>query len=130
MARVLGKKSSNGWKPRRTIAFISWGSEEYGLLGSREFVEDFAAKLSERAVAYINTDNVASGMLMGVSTTPPLYHKAVDAMRAAQSPYDNEQSYYDYMATFLAEDEGLPTVESTITVPGEAGAKELFSGFS
>lgn len=28
-----------GWRPRRTIVFCSWGSEEYGIIGSFEWVE-------------------------------------------------------------------------------------------
>lgn len=28
-----------GWKPRRTILFCSWDAEEYGLIGSNEWVE-------------------------------------------------------------------------------------------
>ena len=55
--RVLGKKvKDENWRPRRTIIFASWGAEEYGLMGSREFVEDFVAKLVHRAVVYLNTD--------------------------------------------------------------------------
>ncbi len=34
----------------------SWVAEEYGLIGSREFVEEFWPTLSDRAVAYLNTD--------------------------------------------------------------------------
>lgn len=28
-----------GWKPRRSIVFLSWGAEEYGLVGSTEWAE-------------------------------------------------------------------------------------------
>ena len=45
VARVLGEKKNAGWRPRRTILFLSWGAEEYGLMGSREFVEDFNYKM-------------------------------------------------------------------------------------
>ena len=55
--RVLGQKvKDENWRPRRTIIFASWGAEEYGLMGSREFVEDFVAKLGHRAVVYLNND--------------------------------------------------------------------------
>ena len=43
-------------KPKRTVIFCSWGSEEHGLMGSIEFVEEFLAVLKERAVLYINAD--------------------------------------------------------------------------
>jgi len=36
--------------------FGSWGSEEFGLLGSTEWTEDNVQLLTERAVSYINVD--------------------------------------------------------------------------
>ena len=45
VARILGEKLKTGWRPRRTIIFLSWGAEEFGLIGSREFVEDYRNKL-------------------------------------------------------------------------------------
>lgn len=38
-ARVLGELKKEGWRPRRTLVFCSWGAEEYGLIGSVEWVE-------------------------------------------------------------------------------------------
>ena len=35
VARVLGEKLKTGWRPRRTIIFLSWGAEEFGLTGLR-----------------------------------------------------------------------------------------------
>jgi N-acetylated-alpha-linked acidic dipeptidase len=56
-ARALGKLSSAGWKPRRTIIYAVWDGEEPGLLGSTEWAETHARELSQNAVAYINTDD-------------------------------------------------------------------------
>lgn len=64
--RVLGEKVHNeGWRPRRTIVFASWAAEEYGLMGSREFVEDFVAKLVHRAVVYLNVDICTGEGILG-----------------------------------------------------------------
>jgi len=30
---------SEKWRPRRSIIFCSWGAEEYGLIGSTEWIE-------------------------------------------------------------------------------------------
>jgi Zn-dependent M28 family amino/carboxypeptidase len=42
--------------PKRSIIFLSFGSEEHGLMGSEEFVEEFNSILKERATIYINAD--------------------------------------------------------------------------
>ncbi|KAG9465757.1 hypothetical protein GDO78_017766 [Eleutherodactylus coqui] len=57
ITRILGTKLKSGkWRPRRTIIFGSWGAEEFGLIGSTEFAEDYYSKLRDRTVAYINVD--------------------------------------------------------------------------
>ena len=35
----MNLKRSNVWSPRRSIIFLSWGAEEYGTIGSAEWVE-------------------------------------------------------------------------------------------
>lgn len=54
--------SSSDWRPRRTIVFCSWGAEEYGLIGSTEWMEQHFKVLSQRAVAYLNVDVAVGGM--------------------------------------------------------------------
>ena len=34
--KAFGELMKQGWRPRRSILFASWGSEEYGLIGSQE----------------------------------------------------------------------------------------------
>ena len=36
----MSEMMKNGWKPRRSVLFVSWDGEEQGLLGSTELVED------------------------------------------------------------------------------------------
>lgn len=56
IARAFGVAYKEGWRPRRTILFCSWGAEEYGLIGSNEWVE----VMLEVAYRYvrINTNEV------------------------------------------------------------------------
>uniref|UniRef100_A0A671X0V0 Aminopeptidase NAALADL1 n=1 Tax=Sparus aurata TaxID=8175 RepID=A0A671X0V0_SPAAU len=62
LTRVLGKMVKQGkWRPRRSIIFGSWGAEEFGLIGSAEYTEQYFTKLSERTVAYINVDIAVFG---------------------------------------------------------------------
>ena len=58
---AFGKLIEQGWRPKRSILFASWGSEEYGLIGSQEWVEEHFTKLTANAVVYINTDIAVTG---------------------------------------------------------------------
>uniref|UniRef100_A0A8C5BKW2 Uncharacterized protein n=1 Tax=Gadus morhua TaxID=8049 RepID=A0A8C5BKW2_GADMO len=65
VTRVLGRLLKQGrWRPRRSIIFGSWGAEEFGLIGSTEYTEQYYTKLSERTVAYINVDIAVFGNLL------------------------------------------------------------------
>ena len=46
------------------MVFCSWGAEEYGLIGSYEFTEQYGKALSQRAVAYLNLDMAVSGFFL------------------------------------------------------------------
>lgn len=41
----------------------SWSAEEYGLIGSYEWVEQFGTQLMDRAVAYLNVDMAIEGKI-------------------------------------------------------------------
>lgn len=43
------------------MVFCSWGAEEYGLIGSFEWTQQFAKVLGQRAVAYLNVDTAVGG---------------------------------------------------------------------
>ncbi|SFE43501.1 N-acetylated-alpha-linked acidic dipeptidase [Pedobacter antarcticus] len=60
-AKAIGELVKQGYKPKRTLVYTAWDGEEQSLLGSTEWVEQHAEELSEKAVAYINTDNNSSG---------------------------------------------------------------------
>jgi len=62
-AKSVARLVSQGWRPRRTIVYCAWDGEEPGLLGSTEWAEDHAAELTQKAVAYINSDSNSRGFL-------------------------------------------------------------------
>jgi len=62
-ARGLAELLKTGWKPRRTIVIASWDGEEWGLLGSTEWVEKHQEELAAKAVAYVNSDSTGKGWL-------------------------------------------------------------------
>jgi N-acetylated-alpha-linked acidic dipeptidase len=61
--KALGELEKNGWRPKRTIVFLSWDGEEPGLLGSTEWAETHADELKQKAIIYINTDGNERGIL-------------------------------------------------------------------
>ncbi|MEZ5319515.1 MAG: M28 family peptidase [Vicinamibacterales bacterium] len=71
-ARALSAAVKAGWKPKRTILLCSWDAEEYGLVGSTEWAEANAKKLTDRAVAYLNIDVAVTGPNFGASGVPSL----------------------------------------------------------
>ncbi len=62
-AKAMGTLFKEGMRPKRTIIFCSWDGEEEGLLGSTEWAETNERELTEKAVAYINSDSYGRGLL-------------------------------------------------------------------
>jgi N-acetylated-alpha-linked acidic dipeptidase len=62
-ARAIGEMVKAGWRPKRTLVYCAWDGEEPGLLGSTEWVETHAAELQQKAVVYINSDDIGRGFL-------------------------------------------------------------------
>lgn len=84
--RAFGAALEKGWKPQRTIVFASWDGEEYGLVGSTEWVEEYLPWLSKAAVAYINVDVAANGPHFEVSAAPLLNKAIYEVSAQVQSP--------------------------------------------
>ncbi|MBC8371876.1 MAG: M28 family peptidase [Planctomycetes bacterium] len=71
-ARILGKAYQSGWRPQRRLIVASWDAEEWGLVGSTEWVEEHRDQLMQHAVAYVNLDVAATGPNFSASCTPGL----------------------------------------------------------
>ncbi|KAF7301895.1 Zn-dependent exopeptidase [Mycena indigotica] len=72
--RGLGALLKQGWKPLRTIVIASWDAEEYGLIGSTEWVEDFPDFVDKHVVTYLNLDSSVSGSRFQAGASPSLSH--------------------------------------------------------
>lgn len=84
--RSFGEALKKGWKPLRTIVFASWDGEEYGLIGSTEWVEEYIPWLSRTAVAYLNVDVGAVGPDFKTAASPILNKAIYEATSSIQSP--------------------------------------------
>ncbi|HEX4633872.1 MAG TPA: M20/M25/M40 family metallo-hydrolase, partial [Gemmatimonadales bacterium] len=71
-ARAFAELARKGIRPARTIIFATWDAEEWGDVGSTEWVEQMADSLRLRAVAYLNEDAMATGTNFGGAGSPSL----------------------------------------------------------
>jgi N-acetylated-alpha-linked acidic dipeptidase len=62
-AKAIGALARTGWRPKRTLVYLSWDGEEPTLLGSTEWAETHAAELKQKALVYVNTDVSGRGFL-------------------------------------------------------------------
>jgi N-acetylated-alpha-linked acidic dipeptidase len=80
-AKALGTLVASGWRPKRTLVYLSWDGEEPSLFGSTEWAETHAAELKRKALIYVNSDENARGTL-GVEGTPA-YQALIDSVTGA-----------------------------------------------
>ena len=86
IVRSFGAALEAGWKPLRTIVFASWDGEEYGLVGSTEWVEQYVPWLQSSAIAYLNVDVSARGTRFSSSASPLLNRDIYEITSLILSP--------------------------------------------
>ncbi|ORY06227.1 N-acetylated-alpha-linked acidic dipeptidase-like protein 2 [Clohesyomyces aquaticus] len=96
LAKAFGGLTETGWKPRRTIVLCSWDAEEYGLVGSTEWMEEYIPWLKTAAVSYLNIDIAVSGPIPDVAASPDLHAIAIATMKKIVWPYRGATNYTMY----------------------------------
>jgi N-acetylated-alpha-linked acidic dipeptidase len=86
VAHALAEEARAGHRPKRTIVFATWDAEEWGLVGSTEYVEDDSLRLTRDAVAYLNLDVSAAGPNFGAGGSPSLRAVLRDVTRTVPLP--------------------------------------------
>ena len=84
-ARAFSQLKATGWQPRRTLIFALWDAEEFGLIGSTEWVEQHRDELQRKTVAYINTDMNTGGQL-SAGGSPMLEKFFTEVIRDIEDP--------------------------------------------
>lgn len=102
LSKAFGALLRTGWQPRRTIVLCSWDAEEYGLVGSTEWVEEYIPWLTEAAVSYLNLDIATSGPIPDISATPDLHDIAISTMKKVIYPYRGSTNSTLYDAWYSA----------------------------
>jgi N-acetylated-alpha-linked acidic dipeptidase len=85
IGRSLGRLLNRGWRPERTIVLAGWDGEEYGLLGSTEWGEQFQRDIGRNVVANINMDIVA-GRKFHAGGVPSLDKTIIDVSKTVPDP--------------------------------------------
>lgn len=85
-AAAFARLARSGVPPRRTILFATWDAEEWGLIGSTEWVEAHAAEVESTVLAYLNQDSPVGGPDFGAAATPELKLLVREAAAAVPSP--------------------------------------------
>jgi N-acetylated-alpha-linked acidic dipeptidase len=93
-AHAIADQVKAGMRPRRTIVFATWDAEEWGLLGSTEFVEEDSLRLRNHAVAYLNQDDIAQGPNFSAGGSPSLRGILRDVTKHVPDP-SKQGSVYD-----------------------------------
>jgi N-acetylated-alpha-linked acidic dipeptidase len=97
-ARTLAELSRKGWKPKRTVMFAFWDGEEFGLIGSTEWMEKHAAELNRNLAVYVNSDSSGKGTLnAGGSHSLEGFMKEV--LRDVNDPVSGKSLLDEFLAT-------------------------------
>ena len=121
VARAFAELARAGIRPARTVVFATWDAEEWGLIGSTEWVEDLADSLRTHAVAYINEDGVVSGPNFSGAASPSLKRLFRESARDVPDP-SGQGSVYD---VWLRRHRG----DTTALRFGNLGGGSDFQGF-
>ncbi len=120
-AQAFATLAKQGIRPARTLVFATWDAEEWGLIGSTEWVEELEDTLRAHVVAYINEDDMAAGRQFGGSGSPSLKPLIRTATRAVPDP-GGSGTIYD---AWLRQHKG----DTTQLTLGNLGGGSDFAGF-
>ncbi|HWZ61065.1 MAG TPA: M20/M25/M40 family metallo-hydrolase, partial [Gemmatimonadaceae bacterium] len=94
-AHAVADAVRHGHRPKRTIVFATWDAEEWGLLGSTEYVEEDSLRLTKGAVAYFNQDVAADGQIFQATGSPSLREMIRDIARRNGVAIDSTTTFGD-----------------------------------
>ena len=121
-ARAIAEEVRAGRRPKRTIIFATWDAEEWGLIGSTEYVEQDSARLTSGAVAYLNQDVAVGGPSFGSGGSPSLRAVLRDVVKGIDDPSGRGTIYAVWRAGAAVADSVEPTM-------GDPGGGSDFAGF-
>jgi N-acetylated-alpha-linked acidic dipeptidase len=130
-ARTLSVLQKQGWKPKRTVYLTFWDGEEFGLVGSTEWVEKHQDELRKKAVVYINSDNTGKGWLnVGGSHTLEVFAGEVaDSVPQPGTNVSTAEYFIHHPPVDMQDTPGTPPRNDTKFTIGALGAGSDYQGF-
>ncbi len=121
-AHAIAALAREGQRPKRTIVFATWDAEEWGIIGSTEYAEQEAERLTRYGVAYLNQDVSAAGPSFGGGGSPSLRSTLRLVADLVPSPDDTGSVYDAWRAR-------SGTAAGAEPVMGDPGGGSDFAGF-
>ena len=129
IVRVFGDLLDYGWRPLRTIEFVSWDAEEYNLIGSTEHVEKELETLRVDAYAYINVDVAVSGQNFRAAASPVFETVLMQLLGRIGDPHKNK-SLKDIWEESQSKLAGLGAGSDYVAFQDIAGTSSIDFGFT
>ena len=126
VARAFGQLVKNGWRPRRSVLFVSWDGEEPGLLGSTEWVEDLANDLKAHAAIYVNRDAGAGGTTFNGSAVHSLRPFLYDVAKSIPTGVKSQTLYDTWLTRSREQSRDHPPASPTV---GALGSGSDYTAF-
>ncbi|KAL4827404.1 hypothetical protein H8958_022457 [Nasalis larvatus] len=96
LVRTFSSMVSNGFRPRRSLLFISWDGGDFGSVGSTEWLEGYLSVLHLKAVVYVSLDNAVLGDDKFHAKTSPLLTSLIESvLKQVDSPNHSGQTLYE-----------------------------------
>ncbi len=106
-ARTLAELRRKGWKPKRTVLLAFWDGEEFGLIGSTEWMEKHAEELNRKLAVYVNSDSSGKGTL-SAGGSPSLEDAMREVVRDVNDPVSGKSLLSEHLARLQKASPNLP----------------------
>ncbi|KAH9943274.1 Zn-dependent exopeptidase [Epithele typhae] len=116
VVKGFGELLRSGWKPLRNVVIASWDAEEYGLIGSTEWAEDFPEWIQQNVVAYINLVHLIKGVALDVPH-PNDTDKTLWDARQDSGPFHSGMDGMDIKTMDASLEGHWDYVESELNIP-------------
>ncbi|XP_060029406.1 transferrin receptor protein 2 isoform X2 [Erinaceus europaeus] len=100
LVRTFSSMVSKGFRPRRSLLFISWDGGDFGSVGSTEWLEGYLSVLHLKAVVYVSLDNAVLGDDKFHAKTSPLLISLIEnILKQVDSPNHSGQTLFEHVVS-------------------------------